>query len=306
MKYSKYSCAVCGSNNLKLLYVTRDFHYGISGSWKISKCTLCELVQLNPMLSSKDLINLYPPNFYAYDINRHANSFKFLLKKVFFGTLIVKDPLFDEPGKILDYGCGVGWALNAFKIKGWTCFGYEPNEKAANSGSKNFNLKIFTGSSYKVLSKFKTNSIDYIRANHSLEHDPDVNLTLKQFKRLIKKRGKLLIGVPNYSGLTARIFGKYWWYIGAPVHTYNFSKDNLIHILNKHNFEIESIRYAGNYTGVCGSLQIYFNRKNHRKLSNEGFIINNPFLMLTGQMLAMITNFFKCGDAIEIVAKPYS
>lgn len=44
---------------------------------------------------------------------------------------------------------------------------------------------------------FKTNELDYIVAKHNLEHYKDVNKTLKEWKRVIKKGGKIGVIVPD-------------------------------------------------------------------------------------------------------------
>lgn len=297
-----HECPICNDIERKLLYCTRDRHYGIEGQWNITECINCKLVQISPMLTCDELVKLYPKTFYAYDSNRHNQYYKEMLKKFFFSTLIVKNPVFITPGKVLDYGCGTGWSLLKLRNEGWNCVGIEPNENASEIGRSKMRLDIKNGTIHTVPS-FEKDSFDYIRANHSLEHDPDVFLTICEFERIIKPDGKLLIGVPNINSIPARIFGKYWWYLGAPVHTYNFSTETITKLCNRCKFEVKSVRYTGNYTGILGSLQIFLNRKNKRK-SMEGFVFNFPPFLLLFQFLAVILNWCHAGDAIEIIAEP--
>lgn len=300
---SLHKCPICDSKERTLIYETRDRHYGIKGLWNISKCSKCGLVQLDPMLNSEQLINLYPKTFYAYDQNRHIKKNREIIKKILFPTLLVKDPQFKIPGAVLDYGCGTGWSLLKFRDAGWKCVGIDPSEDATKIGTEQLSLDIKHGTIHTI-SPIKDNTFDYIRANHSLEHDPDVSETLRKMRKIIKEDGKLLIGVPNINSAPARFFRKYWWYLGAPVHTYSFSPDDLKKILRKNNFEIISIRYCGNFTGILGSIQIYLNRNDPKLLSQDGFVFKFPVFMVIAQFTALICNFFKSGDAIEVIAKP--
>jgi SAM-dependent methyltransferase len=299
----KHECPVCKGLQREILYVTRDRHYRIAGEWNVTKCTNCGLVQLAPMLTSEELLDLYPKTFYAYDQTRHNKNKKETLKKIFFPTLLVKDPHFETPGKILDYGCGTGWSLVKFRDAGWDCVGIEPSENAAETGRQQLGLDIKHGTIH-TLSRFDANSFDYIRANHTLEHDPDVLDTIKEMRKIIKPNGRLLIGVPNIKSVPGDFFGKYWWYLGAPVHTYNFSLNHIKKVLEQNEFEIVSVRFCGNFTGILGSIQIYLNRNKPQLSSQDGFTFNFPVFMVLAQCLAAVFNIFKSGDAIEIVAKP--
>jgi len=296
-------CPICAENGREIVFVTRDRHYKIKGSWNVGRCVKCGLIQLTPMLRAEELMELYPKTFYAFSDKRHSSSKKELIKRFFFPTLLVKDAKFSKVGKVLDYGCGTGWALLDFKKKGWECVGIEPSNEAATIGREQLDLNVITGTIHSI-APLTENSFDYIRTNHALEHDPDIDKTLSKLKILMKPNGKLLIGVPNINSLPARIFKIYWWYIGAPVHTYNYTIEHLDLLLKKNGFQIINVRYCGNFTGTLGSLQIYLNRNNDDKTSLDGWLINFPPFMILGQLIAGLFNLLKKGDAIEVTAKP--
>jgi SAM-dependent methyltransferase len=296
-------CPICESLERKQLYLTRDRHFKIPGEWSVAKCLGCGLVQISPMLDSDALMELYPKNFYAFqDLAKKNQGFRELIKRLLFPTLLVKDPKFNQPGKVLDSGCGTGWALMKFKEQGWECVGVEPSKAAAQFGVEHYGLDIKAGTVNTV--ELPNRSFDYIRSNHSLEHDPVPGETLDVFRRLIKPDGVLLIGVPNIGGLFARLFGRYWWYLGAPVHAYNFTLPHLKKLLLSHGFEVVRVRYTGNYGGVIGSLQIFLNRNDQTLASTDGRLINSSIAKVIGQGISAIANLFHQGDAIEIIARP--
>lgn len=300
---SLHSCPLCGGTGREPIYRTRDRHYKIPGEWVVARCTGCGLVQIDPMLRTEELMPLYPTDFYAYqDLVPASQSFKAKLARWLFPSLHVGDPPLAKPGRVLDSGCGTGWGLLQFRAKGWECVGVEPSTAAAKFGREHYQLDIKAGT--VNTERFPDLHFDYIRANHSLEHDPDPGATLGEFHRILKQGGKLLIGVPNIESAPARLFGRYWWYLGAPVHTYNFSRRHLVRLLGKHGFEVESVRYCGNWGGLAGSLQIYLNRNRPEKVSLEGWFVNSRLCRLAAQLISAVFNLFHQGDAIEVVAHP--
>ena len=296
------TCPCCGGHEFNVIGVTRDRHYRIEGDWSYGVCICCNLTQLVPMPTTEELIKLYPSNFYAYSKNAlHLDFLKTILKKTIFRTNRFLDPDFKKPGRILDYGCGTGWSMVNFSESGWDCLGIEPSLEAASYGSRAHKLKILNGTIHTI--KEAIGQFDYIRSNHALEHDPDVRMTLNKLVLHLKPGGRITIGIPNASGLAYKIFGKYWWYFGTPVHTYCFGVEHMNKMLTNLGLTVERIRYVGNYTGILGSIQIYLNRNRENKISTDGFFIKFiPFIFIF-QIVAIFLNYFQLGDAIEITAR---
>lgn len=295
-------CPVCDDLRREQIYRTRDRHYKIPGEWNVARCVTCGLVQIAPMLTAEELLPLYPSDFYAFqDQRKNEKSVNSRLKRILFPSLYVKDPRFPAPGCVLDSGCGTGWSLLKFRSLGWNCVGVEPNEVAAQFGRECYGLDIKHGTVHTQV--FPDESFDYIRSNHSLEHDPEPGATLQEFRRILKKNGRILVGVPNIDSAPARWFGKYWWYLGAPVHTYNFSRRHLTKLAQRYGFVVESVRYTGNYGGVIGSLQIYLNRNDVKLVSTDGWLINSMSCRVIGQAVSAFLNAIQHGDAIELILK---
>ncbi len=246
---------------------------------------------------------LYPSDFYAFQEQKSTSEEGVArkLKRALMPSLYVRDPEFDTPGRLLDSGCGTGWSLLKFKRLGWECIGVEPSAAAALIGRERYRLDIRAGTVHTE--RFPDEHFMYIRCNHSLEHDPDPGATLREFRRILRKDGRLLIGVPNIDSAPARWFGKYWWYLGAPVHTYNFSSAHLSRLLKRHGLAVECVRYTGNYAGIVGSLQIYLNRRRPERTSSEGWVFNSKLCRVAGQAVSVILNALGRGDSIEVISK---
>lgn len=295
-------CPLCGSGEQLVVYVTRDRHYGIKGEFTVVRCASCSLVRLSPMPSEKELASYYPEDFYAYQpISVTNRGIRYLLRRVLLCAVHTKDPRFTAPGALLDLGCGSGAFLAEYRKRGWEVWGVELNTRAATYGREVEGLNIFGGS--LIDAKLPSHYFDYIRANHSFEHIPNPNETLRELRRVIKATGLIHIGVPNISSLNARVFGRYWWYLGAPVHTFNYSPDTLVSLAKKHGFAPVRIQYNSNYGGVIGSLQIVLNRNSERK-STEGLLMNSAPIKMFGQWAAKLLDVFRQGDAIEVTLRP--
>lgn len=294
-------CPLCKGTNSQPLYSTRDRHYGIKGEYQIVKCINCGLVYLNPMPDDSVLAQLYPETYYSYqDFSKlHQTALQKLSRAMLPGLGRTKDPEFSKPGTMLDLGCGSGQFLYQMKMKGWETFGVEISQAAAAVGQKN-GLNIFAGTLHEA--SYSNDMFEYVRSNHSFEHIFNPHETLHEIHRILKPTGKLHIGVPNIESLNANVFGKYWWYLGAPVHTFNYSKHTLPQLLEQHGFKVTSIVFNSDYSGILGSLQIYFNR-NTQRLSTEGALITSKPLVFLAYHMAKIIDLIKQGDAIEVTAQ---
>lgn len=294
------NCSCCNSIDIVEAFNVPDRHYGIKGNFSIFTCKSCGLFFLNPMPNDSELSEYYPKSYYSYqNFFVKSNKFKDFLRKLFFFNIVTQDPIFEKPGKMLDIGCGSGPFIYKMREKGWDVYGVEVNVDGAIAGQKIAGLNIFPGS--LIEAKFEDDSFDYIRSNHSFEHIYNPNETLAEIRRVLKPSGKLMIGVPNIDSLSANFFKQYWYYLGAPVHTYNYSPKTLSLMLEKNGFTVERVNFSADYSGILGSIQIYFNR-NTQKTTGEGFFINFPPFVILSHWIAKITNISKRGDAMEITA----
>jgi SAM-dependent methyltransferase len=162
-------------------------------------------------------------------------------------------------------------------------------------------LDIFAGTLLEA--NLPTAEFDYVRSNHSFEHIENPRDVLREIRRIIKPDGKLFIGVPNVDSLPAKLFGPYWYNLGPPTHPYGYSPRSLALLLEQEGFHVERLTYNSTYAGWVGSVQIFLNKKSKHQ-SHVGRVINNPALKLVGQWIAALTDAFRMGDCIEVVARP--
>lgn len=276
-----------------------DPHYRIAGSYKISRCRRCSLVFLNPRPDLPSLTALYPKDsYYAYqDCFDKPPALKLFLSNLLL-KIETKDPVFKDPGTLLDVGCGSGVFLEKMRDVGWKTSGVEISFEAAEIGRKN-GLDIFRGTLHEA--SYADDSFDYIRLNHSLEHILDPNETLREIHRILKPSGKLLIGVPNIGGLSFRIFGPWWYYLCPPVHVFHYTPETLSRLLEMNGFLPKKITYNSNYHGLLEGIQILLNRGTART-ADQGWVANSRLLRIIAHRMAKFLDLLRTGDCMEIIA----
>lgn len=298
-------CPLCSHGTFHTVIHAPDRHYGNPGFFRIVACDNCELNFLNPMPTLAYLRNAYPANYYSYGpavpLSRGWRTIKKALRNIlYFHTGSTGDPKFKMPGTMLDIGCGCGTFLTEMREKGWKVHGVELDDLAAERGRQD-GLEIYGGTINAA--SFPSASFDYVRSNHSFEHIHNPREVLREIRRVVKPTGQLFIGVPNVTGLMARLCGAYWWYLGAPVHPFGYSPATLGRLLAEEGFKVERVNYNSTFAGIFGSMQLYLNRDNG-KLGADGLVIRIRPLALIGHWAARVLDLLHLGDCIEIIARP--
>lgn len=140
-----------------------------------------------------------------------------------------------EKGKLLDIGAGTGDFLLVAKQNNWQITGIEPNEKARNI---TINKGIFLVEKSELLEK---HSFDVITMWHVLEHVSDLELQIKELKRLLKPNGTILIAVPNFNSYDAKHYGSYWAAYDVPRHLWHFSKTAIKLLFLKQDLHLQKV-----------------------------------------------------------------
>jgi ubiquinone/menaquinone biosynthesis C-methylase UbiE len=155
-----------------------------------------------------------------YEYLTRRNKFSFLLRKILY------KPIAKEfHGRILDVGCGIGEFLELYK----NSYGIDMNCLAVKYCNDK-GLKCSLGSAYKI--PFKNNFFDGVLCSNVLEHLKRPEIALREFRRVLKKRGKLIIIVPTKSGYKRdKTHVKYW------------KESDLVDILKRYDFEIKKVTY---------------------------------------------------------------
>ena len=140
--------------------------------------------------------------------------------------------------KILDIGCHDGYISKKFKKEGNIVIGSDIQKGALGVAKQKIDLAILNNLEENW--PFKANSFDYIHMGAVIEHVFDYHHLFNETNRVLKKGGRLIIGVPNFGHYAHRIQvmrGKMpWWYKNFE-HIRLWTRDWLKIQLSHHGFE---------------------------------------------------------------------
>ncbi len=140
---------------------------------------------------------------------------------------------FKDSGSVLEVGSSTGLLLSLLKRNGWRVQGIEPSKTAIQAALLR---GVPTLNTTFEEAKIEPQSFDAVIFNHVFEHIPDPLGTLQKARRILKKVGLILIDVPNFGSLSAKVYGVNWGYTAPKEHLWHFTKDSLFLLLKKEDF----------------------------------------------------------------------
>jgi len=141
-----------------------------------------------------------------------------------------------KSGSILDIGCGPGWLLSDLDNAKWDKFGLDVSIVATNHAKK-FG-KIFNGTLENYNPKIK---FDVVVMHHVIEHLEDPIKALMKVHSLLKNKGVLIIGTPNFDSAAAWRYGNKFRLLHDETHISLFTEDSMHRFLRDHGFKIYKV-----------------------------------------------------------------
>lgn len=243
------ACPLCQKDDAGLLYEINGFR-GDERKFKIVKCLQCSFIYTNPRYKKEENNAIYGEDYFVESLvdlsgkirncmddkerkfQDHRIEIKFLEK-------------YQSSGKILEFGSGLGFFVQAMGKK-WERHAQDisgfPLKQIIDP-----NISTHLGELKEL--KFEGNSFDVIYSGFSLDRIIDIHETLLEFHRILKKKGYVLITVPNINSIAARVFkGKFR--LLHSNHLSYFSPKTLTAFLENANFEVVDIKYPFLRTSV--------------------------------------------------------
>ena len=165
--------------------------------------------------------------------------------------LIVKLLLPVKNKRILDAGCGIGLvSKNFLKFNPKEIYCLDISKKMIETAKREIRskkVKFFVDDMEKV--KFPDNFFDIIVCNFSLHFKRKIRTTFKNFYRMVKQKGKILIAIPHPYRRTAKYSKNYFkfkkvWIIDKRMKRffYTWKVEDYINIPIKIGFKLKEIR----------------------------------------------------------------
>jgi SAM-dependent methyltransferase len=200
----------------------------------------CGLVRTVPQPSPEVIDRYYPAGYYGMD-QRYPGPLEWLLDRLYSwraGRLEKASGV--RWGRALDIGCGRGNLLAHLRRRGWTVTGTELNEVGARYAREVLHLDVRTGdiSGLQVEEPY-----DLVILWHVLEHIPDPAELITVVAGLMRPGATLLIAVPNFDSVEARISRAHWFHLDVPRHLNHLGPEVLRRLLRNSGLEPYTAEY---------------------------------------------------------------
>jgi SAM-dependent methyltransferase len=228
----------CGhpANSLTALFPARDFITG--HDFQVAHCDQCRFDVTTPQPGPVEMASYYPSGYYGGVEERRFPQIVETLQNALY-TLRVREVeavANTGPGRVLDVGCGRGVLLQEFRRRGWEVQGTELSEGAATYAREALQIPVEIGDLETI--GFPPNYFDAITLWHVLEHVANPRALLAEIHRVLKPDGVLLVAVPNFGSLEARVSKDKWFHLDVPRHVTHFSQATLEQALYESGFDI--------------------------------------------------------------------
>ena len=160
---------------------------------------------------------------------------------------------------MLDVGCGRGFTLRFLTDAGYRATGVELSTQAAAHARDILGLDIRSGDFLSQVVRARPVRRVVIFW-HSLEHIADPLAALDRAAEILKPGGLLVVAVPNFDSIQARMSGREWFHLDVPRHYVHFSSRGLKKALRGRGFRIVSTAHFSLEQNPYGWIQSLLNR----------------------------------------------
>lgn len=313
----------CHKKGGEALFFANDY---ISGTkFAVRECSQCRLVYTDLSGTEQAVIGeiFYPADYYG-----RMKRYPFFLEKILNGFVIQRARLLGDEAKkakgaVLDIGCGQGLFLKQFADRGWRTVGIEVSSAAAFHAREVQGLDVLVGE--RATHELADDSFDIICLWHVLEHTQQPKFLLSEARRILKNDGKLLLSVPNFSSLEARLGNQGWFHLDVPRHVTHFTQQGLQSTLDDTGWEITKKSYftpeydffsfiqtAQNMCGLDMNL-LYRIIRSGKLRSNDAkktalvqkilALVTFPILAIISLAYVPIVNVLQQGSSVNLILK---
>jgi SAM-dependent methyltransferase len=202
-------CGICGKARLRAIPGL------VYGEFRLFRCDACGVARVSPIPSPLELDRYYAQ---VYSAPRHSP--RALRRNTAFAARLLSRAGISG-GTVLDFGAGYGAFAGEMQRRGFRMQGLElADEERALANRAGI-------PTVRDVSELTQGSFDAVIARHVVEHVPEPLVTLRAIRDLLKPGGVLLMAVPNFGSIAARLLRRGWEWFGPPAHLWYFDRKGL-------------------------------------------------------------------------------
>ncbi|HMA33862.1 MAG TPA: class I SAM-dependent methyltransferase [Chloroflexia bacterium] len=223
----------------KALFTARDY---ISGDlFVLRRCGACGLVRTSPPPPGDEIGRYYPQGYYGRG-KRYSLPLERLLDWLYaFRGRLIEMANGLESGRVLDIGCGRGLLLHQLRKRGWEVAGTELSEDSARYARDVLQIDVKTANIHDL--DYPAEEFDTVILWHVLEHITDPAGLLREVTRILRPGGTLLVAVPNFASVEARLARAHWFHLDVPRHLSHFTPAVLRALLQEAGLRPRMVSY---------------------------------------------------------------
>jgi ubiquinone/menaquinone biosynthesis C-methylase UbiE len=208
---------------------------------------------------------------------------------------------FNKDSLILEVGCGEGKMSRWLSENGFKIEAIDISKEAIDIAKKqNSRVNYVCGNVFAL--KRENNYYNEVYSLHVMEHIENVEDSLKEIYRILKKEGKLVIRIPNSDSLEAKLAGKKWFHWDEPYHKHHWTCSEFKNILLKAGFKKVEINFKMlEYKQVL--LYSCLNKSGIKTKSYEMKLFLLPFQIIFVPLSIILGFWFKNSGTVELVAE---
>jgi SAM-dependent methyltransferase len=310
---SVHPCLVCGAP-------TRRMFDAVAEGFAVAACGACGSARTTPPLDADAMSAWYPQTYYG-NRNVRFNPLFERMTRWFRRRRVGVIRKLTAPGAVLDVGCGRGFTLSFLRAAGYRGVGVELSPAAAHHARQSLGLDVRAGDFLTL--PFALEEFDVIIFWHSLEHVADPMRALDRARELLRPGGLLVIAVPNFSSIQARLSGRQWFHLDVPRHYVHFSARGLLGALRRRGFRIVDVAHFSLEQNPYGWIQSLLNRVfrhnllytvlkeksaridnlRHYPLQTIATAVAGVLLLPLAMLLIAIETLLRRGGTVEVYAR---
>jgi 2-polyprenyl-3-methyl-5-hydroxy-6-metoxy-1,4-benzoquinol methylase len=293
---TNHACEVCGSTRTQFLFTAKDKNRRVDErQFSIMRCNNCGVGWTIPKHSRTELSRYYTQEYYSLDTNVKLEE----ATRPHNQTRIERIRRLVGSGKLIDIGAGTGMFLKAAKENGFDAYGLEISEEAVAFGRRTWGLNIRQGNLLET--PLPSNTYDVATLGHVYEHLHEPHQTANMLHSILKQGGLLVVAVPNFESLQAKLFRAKWFHLDVPRHLFHYTPSGMRRIIEEAGFEVVAVSFLSaehNWAGILGSVM---------HLSRPGESVLHKFIrkaigVPVARVLAYIEAILGRGGTFEIYA----